>query len=166
MALVAGASNFGHYFLITLVVIAPLTRAESIRNYFLVLRIGLHRKKPAIHRFPSNSASPRAHKMQPVKVPICPCVGASPRFSWTSTYSIRCCSWIIENLCWDIWASCREILPFNRYWNIARGIPYCWLAFRCDVPFVIVFKTSWMSRSLCWSSIIETNLIPSLKDFY
>jgi hypothetical protein len=80
IAFTAEGSNLGHYFLITSVV-ALLTRAESIRNCFLVLRIGFRRKKPAIYRFPSKTASSQANNIRPAKALICPWVGARPRLS-------------------------------------------------------------------------------------
>jgi hypothetical protein len=56
IAFIARDSNLGYYFLITSVV-TLLTRTESIKNCFLVLRIRFRRKKPAIYRFPSKTAS-------------------------------------------------------------------------------------------------------------
>jgi hypothetical protein len=57
IAFITEGSNLGYYFLITFVV-TLLTYTESIRNCFLVLKIGFRRKKPAIYRFLSKAASP------------------------------------------------------------------------------------------------------------
>jgi hypothetical protein len=65
----AGIASLGYYFLI-ISVVALLTRAESIWNCFLVLRIGFRRKKPAIHCFPSGATSPRAYRIRPAKTLI------------------------------------------------------------------------------------------------
>jgi hypothetical protein len=70
IAFTARGSNLGYYFLITFVV-ALLTRAESIRNCFLVLRTGFRRKKPAIYRFLSRAASSQANNIRPAKALIC-----------------------------------------------------------------------------------------------
>jgi hypothetical protein len=80
IAFITRGSNLGHYFLITFVVIL-LTCAESIRNCFLVLRIGFHYKKPVIYCFLSKVASSQANNIWPAKALICLWVGARPRLS-------------------------------------------------------------------------------------
>jgi hypothetical protein len=80
IAFIVRGSNLGYYFLKTFVV-TLLTYTKSIRNCFLVLRIGFRRKKPAIYRFPSKAASPQTYNIRPAKALICPWVGAKPRLS-------------------------------------------------------------------------------------
>jgi hypothetical protein len=80
IALIARTSSFWNYAL-SISDVVLLTRTESIRNCFLVLRIGFRLIKLAIHRFVRGATFFLVAKMRPTKALICVCVGLWPKVS-------------------------------------------------------------------------------------
>ncbi len=96
--LIAGKSKNGNHAYIASVV-APLTRAASIRRVWRVLTDGLRRKNPSNQCFPTSAVEPSARRIRLVNIRICVCVGARPRTSWIRIHSASRLSWIGDSFC-------------------------------------------------------------------
>src|SRR6266566_2992034 len=131
--LIAGRSRSGNHAYIASVV-APLTRAASIRRVWRVLTDGLHRKNPSNQCFPTSAVEPPARRIRFANVRICTCVGARLRTSWIRIHSTNRLSWIGDSFYWDICAMVFDCRPTRRSCKVAKDMPKSCAARRNGVP--------------------------------